>query len=100
MQPCRSHLLLDSRKVGEIDHHRVKAPLEPAIECVQITPVWPRSRHTVPPIQLLLEYLTAHLLQVIGALLPRPHTLVADRLSALAGDLPDGQYSMCLKHKG
>jgi hypothetical protein len=53
-------------EVGEIDHHRVKAPLEPAIERVEITPVWPHSRHTVPPIQLLLEYLTAHLAQILA----------------------------------
>ena len=41
------------RIVAEIDYHRVKTPLEPAIEGVQVTPVQPRSRPTVPAVELL-----------------------------------------------
>src|SRR5258708_2903419 len=39
------------RLVADIDHQRVKTPLEPAIEGVQFTPARPRGRH----IELLLE---------------------------------------------
>ena len=66
MNPCSSDLLLEKRIVAAIDHHRVKTPLEPAIEGIQVTPVRPRRRHTVPAAELLLENLAAHLFQILA----------------------------------
>ena len=64
MNPCGSDLLLEKRIVAEIDHHRVQTPLEPAIEGIQVTPIRPRRRHTVPAAELLLENQAAHLFHI------------------------------------
>ena len=95
MKPCGSHVLLEKRIVAEIDHHRVKTPLEPAIEGVQVTPARPRRRHTVPAVELLLENLAAHLFQILaGLFLVLTFRKQIDQ-SALAGDLPDStRYSL------
>ena len=68
MKPCGSHLLSEKRIVAEIDHHRVKAPLEPAIEGIQVTPVRSCRRHAVPAVELLLEDFVAHLLEILASL--------------------------------
>ena len=68
MKPCGSDLLLEQRIVAEIDHHRMKTPLEPVIEDVQVTPARPRRGNTVPAVKLLLENLAAHLFQALAGL--------------------------------
>jgi hypothetical protein len=60
MEPRGPDLFLEQRIVAEIDHHRVKTVLDPAIEGVQVTPARPQRGNTVPAIQLLLENLAAH----------------------------------------
>ena len=54
--------------VAQIDHHRMKTPVEPAIEGVQVPPARPRRRYTVPTVELLLENLAAHLFQTLAGL--------------------------------
>jgi hypothetical protein len=65
--PWGSEFFSKQRIVGKIDHHRVKTPLEPAIEGVQVPPARPRRRHTVPAVELLLKNLVAHLLSAPDA---------------------------------
>ena len=60
--------MTEKRMVAEIDHHRVKTPLEPVIEGVQFTPVRPRGRHTVPTVESLLEDFAAYFLQILASL--------------------------------
>jgi len=66
--PWGSEFFSKQRIVAEIDYHRVKTPLEPAIEGVQVTPARPRRGHTVPAVQLLLKNLAAHLFQTLADL--------------------------------
>ena len=66
--PWGSEFFSKQRIVAEIDYHRVKAPLEPAIEGVQVPPARPRRGHTVPAVQLLLKNLAAHLFQTLADL--------------------------------
>jgi hypothetical protein len=68
MKQCGSDLLFEKRIVAEIGHHRVKTPLEPAIKRVQVPPVRPRGRHSVPAVELLLKNLPAQLFQILTGL--------------------------------
>jgi hypothetical protein len=68
MKPRGSDLFLEQRIVAEIDHHRMKTPLEPAIEGVDVTPVRPRRRHTAPAVELFLENPAARLFQTLADL--------------------------------
>ena len=64
--PRGSDLFLEQRIVAEIDHQRVTAPLEPAIEGVQVTPPRPGRGKAVPAIQLRLENLVAHFFEILA----------------------------------
>ncbi len=66
MKPSGSDLFLKQRIVAEIDHYRVKTPLEPAIEGFQVASLRPRRRHTVPAVELLLENLAGHAFEVFA----------------------------------
>ena len=59
---------MEKRIVAEIDDQRVKSPLEPVIEVVQITPGWPRRGNTVPAVELLFENLATDLFQTLANL--------------------------------
>jgi hypothetical protein len=63
-----SNLFVKQRRVAESDHQRVKTPLEPAIEGVQVTPARPQRGNPAPTSQLLLEDLAAHLFQLPAGL--------------------------------
>ena len=63
-----SNLFVKQRRVAESDHQRVKTPLEPAIEGVQVTPARPQRGNPAPTSQLLLEDLAAHFLQAPAGL--------------------------------
>lgn len=89
MKPCGLHVLLEKRMVAEIDHYRVKTPLEPTIRRRPdhagsatrkahgtTRRVAPRKAGRTP-------------LSDARGPLPRSHIPEADRQSALVGDLPD-----------
>jgi hypothetical protein len=68
MKACGSHLLLEKRVGAEIDHHRVKTPLEPAIRRRPVHAGSATRKAHSTAVELILEDFAAHLLQILASL--------------------------------